>query len=218
MLNNIKAAIFDMDGTLVDSMWVWDKIQDYFFQKIKHTIPQGFKEEVDKLSFVDSARYYKDKLHLPQSVEEIMKEWNEYALFEYENNVSLKEGVKEYLDFLKSLGVKMGIATSNCTLLLEACLKSNGIYDYFDAITLTDEVTRGKNFPDVYLLAAKKLGVAPEHCLVFEDILPGIIGAKTAGMTVVGVDDSFSYDQKEDIINTADYYIYKYTELIKKAV
>jgi len=111
------------------------------------------------------------------------------------------------------LNIKIGLATSNSKALLETGLHANGIYHYFDSITLTDEVSRGKNFPDVYLLAAERLGVKPEECIVFEDILPAVKGAKAAGMKVVGVYDDFSKEQKEDIINHADRYIVEYHEL-----
>ena len=84
---------------------------------------------------------------------------------------------------------------------------------YFDVICRTDEVTRGKDFPDIYLLTAKRLGFHPDQCIVFEDILPAIIGAKAAGMKVVGVLD---FDSKEDALKIkkyADHYILKYEEL-----
>ena len=112
------------------------------------------------------------------------------------------------------MNIKIGLATSNSKSLLEVVLKSNGIFHYFDSITLTDEVSRGKNFPDVYLLAAEKLGVNPAQCVVFEDILPAVKGAKAAGMKVVAVYDSSSKDQKEDIIINSDMYILEYNELI----
>lgn len=100
-------------------------------------------------------------------------------------------------------------------MLLEVALKNNNIYNYFDCITTTSEVNRGKNFPDVYLLSAKKLEVEPEQCIVFEDILPAVIGAKSAGMKVVGVHDLYSESQKDDIMNKADLYIVEYDELTK---
>jgi beta-phosphoglucomutase-like phosphatase (HAD superfamily) len=119
---------------------------------------------------------------------------------------------------LKAMGIKIGLATSNSSLLLKTALKANGIYQHFDVITRTDEVSRGKQFPDVYLLTAQRLGVNPKECIVFEDILPAVIGAKSAGMKVIGIHDDYSNYQKEEIINIADKYIYKYSELIEKAI
>lgn len=218
MLTNIKAAIFDMDGTLVDSMWIWKKIDIDYLKAKGFDFPEDLRENIEHLSFEEVARYFKDRFKLNESIEEIMNTWNNMAFKEYRDNVPLKPGVKEYLSFLKLSGVKIGLATSNCQLLLETVLKRNDIYDYFDSITTTNEVSRGKDFPDVYLLAARKLGVSPSECIVFEDILPAVKGAKSAGMTVVGVHDAYSEDTLEDIKKTADYYIYKYSELNSTAV
>jgi HAD superfamily hydrolase (TIGR01509 family) len=213
MLTNIKAAIFDLDGTIIDSMWVWGKIDEDYFKKRNMVQPENLKSQIEHLSFDDTAAYFKSNFNILDSIEEIKKEWTDLAYIEYLNNVKLKPGVVEFLSLLKTLNIKIGLATSNSKPLLEAVLKSNSIYHYFDSITITDEVTRGKAFPDVYLLAAERLGVKPEECIVFEDILPAVKGAKAAGMKVVGVYDYFSKEQKEDIINHADMYILEYHEL-----
>ncbi len=213
MLKNIKAAIFDLDGTLIDSMWVWGKIDEDYFRIRNMDLPENLKSQIEHLSFDETAAYFKNNFGISDTIEEIKKEWTDSAYVEYLNNVKLKPGVVEFLSLLKTLNIKIGLATSNTKALLEAGLQANGIYHYFDSITITDEVSRGKNFPDVYLLAAEKLGAKPEECIVFEDILPAVKGAKAAGMKVVGVYDDFSKEQKEDIINHADRYIIEYHEL-----
>jgi len=213
MLTNIKAAIFDLDGTLIDSMWVWGKIDENYFKSRNMDLPENLKTQIEHLSFDETAAYFKNNFGILDTIEEIKKEWNDFAYVEYQTNVKLKPGVVEFLSLLKTLNIKIGIATSNCKPLLEVVLRANGIYDYFDCLTLTDEVSRGKNFPDVYLLTAQKLGVTPDQCIVFEDILPAVKGAKAAGMKVVGVYDDFSKQQKEAIISHADRYIIEYHEL-----
>ncbi|GCD09231.1 HAD family phosphatase [Clostridium sp. FP2] len=213
MLTNIKAAIFDLDGTLIDSMWVWGKIDEHYFKKLNMDLPSNLKSQIEHLSFDDTAAYFKSNFGILDTIEEIKKEWTDLAYVEYLNNVKLKPGVVEFLSLLKTLNIKIGLATSNSKDLLEAVLNANGIYHYFDCITLTSEVSRGKNFPDVYLLAAERLGVEPSECIVFEDILPAVKGAKAAGMRVVGVYDDFSKEQREDIINHADMFIFEYHEL-----
>lgn len=215
MLKNIKAAIFDMDGTLVDSMWVWSKIDIEFLKKRGLELPNDLKDNIEHLSFTDTAKYFKERFKLQESIEDIMKEWNDMAFEEYSKNIKLKAGADRFLSTLKTAGIKIALATSNSNLLLEASLKNNGVFQYFDVITTTDEVERGKNFPDIYLLTAKKLGVASEECIVFEDILPAVMGAKAAGMKVVGVFDEYSEHQKIDIINTADYFINEYKDIIE---
>lgn len=214
MLENIKGAIFDLDGTLVDSMWVWSKIDIDYLKSKGHALPENLNSEICHLSFTQTANYFKERFSLSDSIDTILKDWNNMAYNHYSENVKLKDGVKEFLDKLKENNIKIALATSNSVPLLETCLKNNGIYDYFDSITTTDEVSNGKNCPDVYLLAAKKLNVNPKNCIVFEDILPAIKGAKAADMTVIAVSDKHSLNDLDEIINHSDKYINSYFELI----
>jgi HAD superfamily hydrolase (TIGR01509 family) len=213
MLKDIKCAIFDLDGTLIDSMWLWEKVDIDFLSKRGFSLPSDLKECIEHLSFIDTAKYFKERFMLSQSIDEIMDEWNYMAYEQYANNILLKPGAKEYLHSLKLKGIKIALATSNSVPLLEAVLKNNEIYSYFDVVTTTNEVQRGKNFPDIYLLSAEKLGVKPDECIVFEDILPAVLGAKAAGMKVVGVHDFYSEYQRNEIVASADYYIYKYEDI-----
>lgn len=218
MLQNIKAAIFDLDGTLIDSMWIWDKIDKDYLAEKNIQVPENLNNEIAHLSFNQVAKYFKERFNLDDSLDEIKNSWNTMAYNHYSNNIKLKNGVKEFLDLLKSLNIKIALATSNSKELLEAALKSNGIYDYFDSITLTDEVSVGKHEPDVYLLAAKKLGVAPEDCLVFEDIIQAVRGAKKAGMKVIAVEDDRSLDDKEKLLIASDKFITDFSEITTKKV
>ena len=214
MLKNIEGAIFDLDGTLVDSMWVWSQIDVDYLKSKGHTLPQNLNSEICHLSFTQTANYFKKRFNLSDSIENILYDWNEMAYNHYSENVKLKAGAKEFLNKLKEKNIKIALATSNSIPLLEACLKNNDIYDYFDSITTTDEVSNGKNCPDVYLLAAKKINVDPTKCIVFEDILPAIKGAKSSHMTVVAVHDEHSANDLEGIIEASDKYINSYFELI----
>jgi HAD superfamily hydrolase (TIGR01509 family) len=214
LLNNIKGAIFDMDGTIIDSMWVWYAINRDYLDKRNLSMPTDLKEKIETMTFKESALYFKDRFQIEDSVETIMDEWNEMAKSSYSNGVTLKPGVYEYLTKLKEKDIKIGLATSNYSKLVDLALSQNNIKHFFDAITTTEEVEREKSFPDIYLLTAKKLNVEPEKCVVFEDILPAIKGAKLAGMTVVGVQDEYSIDQWESIMEYSDHWIEKYDELI----
>ncbi|MCM8709498.1 HAD family phosphatase [Clostridium sp. SYSU_GA19001] len=215
MLTNIKAAIFDLDGTLIDSMYVWEKIDLDFLKARNLEVPEGLNDAVTHLNFIDTAKYFKKRFNLTEEIEAIMDEWNTMAYYEYANNIKLKPGAEEYLSFLKSKGIKLAIASSNLKSLIEIVLKNNKVYDYFENITTTLETERGKNFPDVYLLTAKKLQVRPEQCIVFEDIIAAVLGAKAAGMKVVGVYDKASHYQADEISANADYFIYNYEDLMK---
>ena len=214
MFENIKGAIFDLDGTLVDSMWVWSQIDTDYLKSKGHKVPENLNSEICHLSFAQTANYFKERFNLSDSIETISNDWHNMAFKHYSENVKLKNGVKQFLDKLKEKNIKIALATSNSIPLLEACLKNNGIYDYFDSITTTDEVSNGKNCPDVYLLAANKLNVKPAECVVFEDILPAIKGAKAANMTVIAVHDEHSSKDLDKIIETSDKYINSYLELI----
>lgn len=215
MFNNIKGAIFDMDGTIIDSMWVWSRIDKDYLKKRGTEVPSDLYDNIGHLSFNETAEYFKARFNLPDSVEDIQEEWNRMAFNEYSNNVKLKPGVKKFLTILKAKNIRISLATSNSLTLIEAALKNNDVYDLFDSITTTDEVKRNKNFPDIYLLAAKKLGLAPNQCIVFEDILPAVIGAKASGAKVIGVHDFYSRDQMKDIMEKADRYIFEYNELLE---
>ncbi len=214
MLNNIKGIIFDLDGTLVDSLWVWASIDDEYLKKYNLLVPENLNEEINHLSFTQTAEYFKKKFNIEDSIEEILKDWNSMALNHYSYDVKLKPGVYEFLKKLKAKGIKISLATSNSLELLTPCLKNNNIFQYFDAITTTDEVNKSKNFPDVYLLAAEKINTSPENCLVFEDILPAAMGAKSAHMKVCIVKDKYCLTPKEELLKYGDYYLDSYFDLL----
>lgn len=214
MLTDIKAVIFDLDGTLVDSMWVWSQIDVDYLNLKGYDMPDDLRNDIVHLSFSQTAVYFKQRFNLSDSIEKILEDWHNMAFTHYATNVKLKSGVKDFLDSLKSSNIKIALATSNSFPLLKACLENNGIYKYFDSITTTDEVDNGKNCPDVYLLAANKLGVNPKNCLVFEDILPAVQGAKAANMKVIAVKDDECLDSKKDLLKYADRYVESFLELL----
>ncbi len=214
-MHNIKAAIFDLDGTLVDSMWVWEEIDKEYLKEKGHSVPLNLKDKINHLSFNETALYFKEAFSLEDSLETIMKDWTTMAYIHYSQNIHLKEGALDFLKKLKSSGIKIGLATSNSVTLLEAVLKNNNIYSYFDCITTTDEVANGKDNPDVYLLAAERLGVHPSQCVVFEDIIPAIIGAKAANMKTIAIFDKAAEHNRDELINLADKYILSYNEIIE---
>ena len=214
MLTNIKAAIFDLDGTLIDSMWIWEQIDIDYLSSKGFEQPENLKDEINHLSFQETAVYFKNRFNLDDPIETILETWHTLAFTHYSKDVTLKKGVIPFLDYLKNSGIKIGLATSNHKSLLEAALNCTGIQDYFDSITTTDEVSKGKNNPDVYLLAASKLGVIPNECIVFEDILEAVRGAKLADMKVVAMHDKSADYQKHDLMCIADKYIYDFNEML----
>lgn len=203
---SFAAAIFDLDGTLIDSMHVWEKIDRIFLERRGIEIPGDYAGAVCTMSFPQAARYTIDRFGLPETEEALMREWHELAIFEYAHCIRLKPYAAEYLRALKECGVKLATATSLSPALSGPVLQNNDIHDLFDAYCSTEEVAhgRGKEFPDIFLLAAQKLGVAPEACIVFEDILPAVRSAKSAGMRVYCVEDDASAGDRAELQKIAD--------------
>lgn len=210
-----KAVIFDLDGTLIDSMWVWQEIDKQFLGKRNIPVPTNMDEVLEGKSFTESAEYFKERFNLEMSIDEIRTEWNETAWEFYTTKVPLKKGVRKFLEALKAHDIKMGIATSNSTELVGAVLKALGISEYFSEIRTSCEVGRGKPFPDIYLKVAENLGVKPRDCLVFEDIANGVRAGKNAGMTVGCVKDRQPDKQWEEVVSLADFKVEDYEEVIE---
>lgn len=210
----MNAVIFDFDGTIADSSYVWEKVDSDFFAKRSMSVPDDYVDAISTMSFYNGAVYTKEKYNLNESVGEIMEEWNSHALYEYENNVKLKPYVKEYIKNLYDSNVKIGLATASNPEFYLPVLDREGIIKYFNAFSDGSDNVRNKDYPDLYLLCAERLGVKPENCRVYEDILKGINSAKSAGMEVVAVYDSHRNSQWEKIIDTAHRYIMNFGEMI----
>lgn len=217
MLNGIEAVIFDIDGTLVDSMWVWTNIDDVFLEKYGLTEPDDFHEGMEGKSYSETAQYFLDIFpSLTQTREELEAEWMQMAYEIYSTQLTLKPGAYEFITEMHAQGIKFGIATSNNRELAEVMLKNNHVMEYIDAIWTSCEAKAGKPNPAVYLRVAETLKVEPTKCLVFEDVPMGILAGKNAGMKVCAVDDRFSKQQEEKKRELADYYISDYRDIKNK--
>ncbi|MDO4305212.1 MAG: HAD family phosphatase [Eubacteriales bacterium] len=214
MLKEKKAIIFDLDGTLADSMWVWSQIDIDYLGKLGYDVPEDMQRVIEGMGFTEVAVYFKERFHIPDSIDKIKKTWQEMAIDKYCNEVPLKPGVREFLPYAKERGIRMAVASSNDRKLIEAVLVSHGIREYFDCIITACEVNKGKPAPDVYLEAAGRLMVEPEYCLIFEDIVPGLQAGKAAGMTACAVEDNYSIPQRAEKRKIADYYIHSYEQVM----
>jgi len=209
---DFDGVIFDLDGTIADSHYVWKKVDSDFFGKRGRDIPSDYSQEVGSMSFKDAAVFTKNKYGFSETVDEIMEEWYSMAVNEYTFNVQAKPFAKEYIEYLKNRGVKIALCTASPRELFEPFLKNNQIFSYFDVFVSGTEVSRGKEFPDIYLLAARKLSVLPERCIVFEDILKAVFGARAAGMKIIGVFESvISQEERIKIREEADGFIYDFS-------
>lgn len=214
ILKNTEAIIFDLDGTLVDSMWIWPTIDDEYLDKYKLQKPDNFGESMEGKSYTEAAQMFLDIFpELNRTLDEVKEEWFHMAYNKYVNHVEMKEGVYDFIVEMRLKGRKIGIATSNSYELVSATLDALNIRSLFDSVRCACEVKKGKPSPDVYLLVAEDLNVKPENCLVFEDVPMGILAGKNAGMRVCGVDDDFSRPQEARKKELADYYIQNYYDI-----
>lgn len=211
----MKCAIFDLDGTLIDSMEVWKKADYALLKKYGRKPDEEYSQKIITLNFTQGAEFIIQKFEIDRSPEEIKEELFQMVQEEYFYHLNLKEGVREYLHFLKRKGIPLAIATSSIRKMCEAVLKRNEIYHLFDEIVFAEEEGKGKEDPAFFLETAKRIGVSSEECVVFEDTLHAAEGAKKAGMTVIGVFDSYSSKQEEKMKQCCDRYIFSFQELLQ---
>lgn len=207
MLLGKRAVIFDLDGSLVDSMWMWKEIDIEYLGRFGIPLPDRLQSQIEGMSFSETAVYFKEHFPIPDSIEKMKSDWNQMAWDKYMNEVPLKPGIPEFLEECRRRGIKLGIATSNSRELVENVAKVHKLHDYFSCIMTGCDVNKGKPAPDIYLAVSKALEVAPKDCLVFEDIIPGILAGKNAGMEVCAVEDAYSASDRENKKALADYYI-----------
>lgn len=214
MLKDIDAVIFDLDGTLVDSMWMWKTIDIEYLNKYGLEFPKDLQSSIEGMSFTETAIFFKDKFNLKDSLDQIKSDWNKMAWDKYLYEVPLKEGVLEFLEYLKANNIPAGIATSNSRELVDLIIEKHNIGKYFASIRTSCEVNKGKPSPDIYLLVAMDLMVEPRKCLVFEDVIHGIMAGKNANMKVCSVYDEFSENVEQQKIRLSDYYIRSMKEIL----
>lgn len=213
MLEGIKACFFDMDGTIIDSMWMWKDIDIRFLGERGIELPGDLQKKIEGKSFSETAVFFKEEFALSESLDEIKKIWNDMAMEAYCNRVQLKEGVLGFLKELKARGIPMGIATSNSLELALGCLRALDIEQYFDTVVTGCCVGIGKPAPDIYLKCANDCQVNPTDCLVFEDVIAGIESGHNAEMKVCAVYDDYSRNTDDLKRQMADYYINSFKEI-----
>ena len=214
--HDIKAVIFDMDGTLIDSTGIWHEIDKEFFAKRNMELPPDYAQHIVHLGLTQAAIYTKETYHLNESIQDIMKEWHDMSIDMYKYHVSLKDGALELLKLFKSNGIKMAIATANDEPLYRPCIDRLGIGDYFDEIADVNTAKEGKQSAKIYLDLAKKLGSEPRNTLVLEDMPTCVKTAFKSGFLTVAVydDASKAYDQEKK--NNSYLFVKDFSELIEE--
>ena len=215
MKKKFEGAIFDLDGTLLDSLGAWPEIDYRFLGKRGIPLPPDYPHAIKHMHFFEAAEYTISRFSLSERAEDIVAEWLSMVKDYYAHEVELKPYAKDYLKLLSAQGVKMAIATSSRRELFEPALKRLGVAKYFSAAITAEEVGRGKTFPDIYLQAAQKIGVAPQNCAVFEDVLLAVKTAHAAGFYTVAVADACSLREEEELKNNSDEYLHSFAELLQ---
>lgn len=211
----MRGAIFDVDGTLLDSMSVWwDVIADFYR---RHGIELSDEKAADykELTLEESLPMIIKTIGLDMTFEELLDNFKQIVSLQYENILPLKADAEKYLKKLHDEGVQIAIATSGYEELCKKAFTRLNVWQYIDACAFSSEVGVNKSNPDVYLLAAKRLGLPPEECTVFEDISSGIRGAKKGGFTTCAIYDKTNADETVLLKQLADRYITGWKELLK---
>lgn len=209
------AAIFDLDGTLVDSMRIWREVDEEFFARRGMPVPAAYQEEIAHLGFRASAEYTVGKYLPRESVPAVLEEWRAQVAAKYAAADAaryFKSGALAYVRALHAAGVRLGVATASSPELFLPVLEAGGIAGLFSAFTTVDEVGVHKGCPDIFLECARKLQVLPVRCVVFEDNLTALCAARAAGMRTVAVYDEASQASVGQLRQAADAFVTDFSE------
>lgn len=208
-----KTYLFDFDGTLVNSMATFSSVMIRILDE--HGIKYGddIIKIITPLGYGGTAKYFRE-LGIDRSVEDLVATMNEYARPDYENVIPAKEGVIDTLRALKERGASLNILTASPHIMLDPCLIRLGIYDLFDNVWSSDDFGTTKSNPEIYKMAAERLGVATDEVIFVDDNVNAVRTAKTAGAVAYGIFDESSADSVEEMKNVAARYLLRFEELI----
>lgn len=209
----VRALLFDMDGSLMDSMWVWKAIDVEYLGRFGTVRPEKLQEAIGGASMYETALFFKERFGIPDPPEKMVDDWNKMAWDKYTHEVYPKPGAVDLLEEAASRGVRCAICSSNSRELVEQVVKSRGMEEYFQCIVTGNEVRHGKPAPDIYLRASQELNIASAACVVFEDIVDGIQAGRSAGMRVVAIADDISSSQEQDKRRLADAYVEDFRDI-----
>ena len=193
----IKGAIFDMDGTLVDSLMVWDvcwqRMGKRFLGDESFRPDPVTEKAVRTLTLSDAMELVHKNCNVGGSGYELWRFATDMVMDFYKNEVKLKKGAYEFLEYLYAKGVKMCIASATARDLIDIAMDTCGLNKYFDRVFSCSDIGKGKEFPDVFIAAHEYLGTPKESTWIFEDSLTAIETATRAGYNTVGIYDQYNF-------------------------
>lgn len=213
-IENIKLFLFDLDGTILDSLKIWNDIDLLFFKNHNLIMGEDYHIAIAPLTLEETATYTKNTYKLDIDEEQIMKEWSDLAIKEYAENVNLKKGVKEFLDYLKNKNVHLAIATSCNEEMFKPCLERYGIVSYFEHFYTSQNLKINKSNTNFFKEILNEYKIEPDQILFFEDSIASMKCAKSLGFNVVAVMDKKWEKQKEEIIASSDDQIEDFSQFI----
>lgn len=216
-ISGAKGFIFDVDGTLTDTMAFYETHLEDYLRTLGITPEPGLRDEIRGFTIAEAYRYIIKEYNISKTEEEVLADANKLFTAFYSNQAMLKDGVREFLEYAYSKGIKMCVATATDREYIKLMLKNQNIEKYFEFILTSPEVGRGKHFPDIYDICAERLGCDKRNSIVFEDAVHAVETAKKAGYTVFAVEEQYQKKFEDRIRQNSDIYVKSLKSLIDRS-
>ncbi len=215
LLANMKYAIFDLDGTLLDSMPIWINLGKTVLNPMGIYPDEDLDKRFKTMTLDQSSRYIKEHFPIDISAEELLDIFTNTVRKGYEEEAPLKPYVMDFIKLLHSRKIPMCVATASERHLTESALQRTGVLPYFEFVMTCTDIGKTKETPDIYLEAMQRLGGNIQNTVVFEDAYFSVISAKNGGFSVVALFDECAKEDGKNIQKTADLYAQSFFDLMK---